>query len=50
MHSVFHQAKFANGGSFLSLSQFQQLPQLTQKIKLASEVGKFDFLKSISLP
>jgi hypothetical protein len=34
------QAKFANGGSILSLSQFLQLPKLPYKMKLASIVVK----------
>ncbi len=42
-NSVFHQcrqAKFANGSSILSSSQFSILPQLPQKMKLASKVVK----------
>ncbi len=38
----FKQAKSANGGSILSLSQFLILPQLPQKMKLASKVVKVD--------
>jgi hypothetical protein len=38
----FSKAKSVNGGSILSLSQFLILPQLTQKIKLASKVVKVD--------
>jgi hypothetical protein len=38
----FSKAKSANGGSILSLSQFLILPQLPQKIKLASKVVKVD--------
>jgi hypothetical protein len=44
-YSVFHrfrQAKFANGGSNLSSSQFFILPQLPQKMKLVSKVVKID--------
>ncbi len=43
MYSVFHQfrhAKFANGGSILSSSQFLIRPQLPQKMKLTSKVVK----------
>jgi hypothetical protein len=36
----FGKAKSANGGSILGLSQFLILPQLPQKIKLASKVVK----------
>jgi hypothetical protein len=36
----FRQAKFDNGGSTLSLSQFLLLPRLPQKMKLASKVVK----------
>jgi hypothetical protein len=36
------QAKFDNGGSILSSSQFLLLPQLPQKMKLASKVVKID--------
>jgi hypothetical protein len=36
----FRQAKSANGSSILSLSQFLILPQLPQKMKLASKVVK----------
>ncbi len=36
----FRQAKSANGASILSLSQFLILPQLPQKMKLASKVVK----------
>jgi hypothetical protein len=46
----FRQAKSANGGSILSSSQFLILPQLPQKIKLASKVVKVDSKISISLP
>jgi hypothetical protein len=45
MYSVFQgfrQAKSANGGSILSLSQFLILTQLSQKMKLASKVAKVD--------
>jgi hypothetical protein len=38
----FSKAKSANGGSILSASQFLILPQLPQKIKLASKVVKVD--------
>jgi hypothetical protein len=40
-YRVFHrfrQAKFDNGGTILSLSQFLLLPQLHKKIKLVSKV------------
>jgi hypothetical protein len=43
LYSVFHQyrqAKFDNGGLILSSSQFLLLPQLPQKMKLASKVVK----------
>jgi hypothetical protein len=52
MYSVFQgfsKAKSANGGSILSSSQFLILPQLPQKIKLASKVVKVDS-KIIILP
>ncbi len=45
----FRQAKSANG-SILSTSQFLILPQLPQKIKLASKVVKVDSKIIISLP
>ena len=38
----FGQAKFAYGGPVLGSSQFLQLPQLPQKMKLASKVVKID--------
>ncbi len=38
----FSKAKSANGGSILTSSQFLILPQLPQKIKLASKVVKAD--------
>jgi hypothetical protein len=38
----FRQAKSANGGLILSSSQFLMLPQLPQKMKLASKVVKID--------
>jgi hypothetical protein len=38
----FSKAKSDNGGSILSSSQFLILPQLPQKIKLASKVVKVD--------
>jgi hypothetical protein len=38
----FSKAKSANGGSILRSSQFLMLPQLPQKIKLASKVVKVD--------
>jgi hypothetical protein len=50
---VFHQfgqAKFVYGGSILSLSQFLLLPQLPQKIELASKVVKNDSKIIVSLP
>jgi hypothetical protein len=46
----FSKAKAANGGSILSLSQFLILPQLPQKIKLASKVVKIDSKIIISPP
>jgi hypothetical protein len=45
----FRQAKSANGGSILSSSQFLILPQLPQKMKLASKVVKVDSKMIISL-
>jgi hypothetical protein len=52
-YSVFHRfkkAKFAYGGSILSSSQFSILPQLPQKMKLASKVVKIDPKIIVSLP
>jgi hypothetical protein len=52
-YSVFHQfreAKFAYGGSILSSSQFLLLPQLPQKMELASKVVKVDSKIIVSLP
>jgi len=46
----FSKAKSANGGSILSSNQFLILPQLPQKIKLASKVVKVDSKIIISLP
>jgi hypothetical protein len=46
----FSKAKSANGGLILSLSQFLILPQLPQKIKLASKVVKVDSKIIDSLP
>jgi hypothetical protein len=46
----FSKAKSANGGSILSLSQFMILPQLPQKMKLASKVVKIDPKIIVSLP
>jgi hypothetical protein len=46
----FSKAKSANGGSILSSSHFLILPQLPQKIKLASKVVKVDSKIFISLP
>jgi hypothetical protein len=46
----FSKAKSANGGSILSSSQFLILPQLLQKIKLASKVVKVDSIIIIWLP
>jgi hypothetical protein len=46
----FSKAKSANGGSILSSSQFLILPQLPQKIKLASKVVKVDSKIIILLP
>jgi hypothetical protein len=52
-YSVFHRfrkAKFAYGYSILSSSQFSILPQLAQKMKLASKLGKIDPKIIILLP
>ncbi len=52
-YSVFHrfrQDKFAYSGSILSSSQFLLLPQLPQKMELASKVVKVDSKIIISLP
>jgi hypothetical protein len=46
----FRQAKFANGGSILSSSQFSILLQLPQKMKLASKMVKIDPKIIFSLP
>jgi hypothetical protein len=46
----FRQAKFDKGGSILSSGQFLILPQLPQKMKLASKVVKVDSKIIISLP
>jgi hypothetical protein len=46
----FSKAKFTNGGSNLSSSQFSILPQLAQKMKLTSKVVKIDPKIIISLP
>jgi hypothetical protein len=46
----FSKAKSANGGSISSWSQFLILPQLPQKIKLASKVVKVDSKIIILLP
>jgi hypothetical protein len=46
----FRQAKSANGGSILSSSHFLVLPQLPQKMELASKVVKVDSKIIISLP
>ncbi len=46
----FSKAKFANGDSILSSSQFSILPQLAQKMKLASKVVKVDSKIIISIP
>ncbi len=50
MFQGFRQAKSANGGSNLSSSQFLILPQLPQKMKLASKLVKVDSKIIISLP
>jgi hypothetical protein len=53
LYSVFQgfsEAKSANGGSILSSNQFLILPQLPQKMKLASKVVKVDSKIIISLP
>ncbi len=39
---LFRQAKIDSGGSILSYSQVLLLPQLSQKMKLASKVVKID--------
>ncbi len=46
----FSKAKFANGGSILSSSQFSIRPQLAQKVKLASKVVKINSKIIILLP
>ncbi len=46
----FGKAKSAHGGSILSSSQFLILPQLPQKIKLASKVVKVNSKIIILLP
>jgi hypothetical protein len=46
----FRQAKSANGGLILSSNQFLILPQLLQKMKLASKVVKVNSKIIISLP
>jgi hypothetical protein len=46
----FSKAEFANGGSILGSSQYSILPQLAQKMKLASKVVKIDPKIIISLP
>jgi hypothetical protein len=46
----FSKAKSAKGDSILSSNQFLILPQLPQKIKLASKVVKVDSKIIISLP
>ncbi len=50
MFQGFSKAKSANGGAILCSSQFLILPQLPQKIKLASKVVKVDSKIIISLP
>jgi hypothetical protein len=50
VYQGFSKAKSANGGLILSSSQFLILPQLPQKIKLASKVVKVDSKIIISLP
>jgi len=45
LYRTFHgfgQAKFPNGGSALGLNQFSILPQLNQKMMLASKGVKID--------
>jgi hypothetical protein len=52
-YGVFHhfrQAKFAYGGSILGSSQFMLLPQLPQKMELASKEVKVDSKIIVSLP
>jgi hypothetical protein len=46
----FRQAKFAYGGSILSSSQFLLLPQLPQKMELASKVVKIGSKIIVSPP
>jgi hypothetical protein len=46
----FRKAKFAHGDSILSSSQFLLLPQLPQKMELASKVVKVDLKIIASLP
>jgi hypothetical protein len=46
----FSKAKFANGGSILTSSQFLILPQLPQKMTLASKVVKIDPKIIVLLP
>jgi hypothetical protein len=53
LYSVFHQfgqAKFVNGVTILSPSQFSLLPQQPQKTKVASKVVKTDSKIIILLP
>ncbi len=50
-YSVFHQLRQAKfGGSILSSSQFLLLPQLPQKMELASKAVKVDSKKTVLLP
>jgi hypothetical protein len=52
-YSVFHQfrqAEFAHGGLILSSSQFLLLPQLPQKMELASKAVKVDSKIIVLLP
>jgi hypothetical protein len=45
MYLGFRQVKFDNGGLILSSRQFLLLPQLPQKMKIASKVVKIDSKK-----
>jgi hypothetical protein len=46
----FEQAKFALGGSIFASSQLLLLPQLPQKMEVASKLVKTDSKMIISLP
>jgi hypothetical protein len=49
-HCMFHRVKQAIGGFILSSNKFLKLPQLAQKIELASKVVKIDSKEIILLP